>query len=59
MPEVKGPMDSVGADLMYLYQPYSGKCYVVSVVDHLSRYVQRVALPDKLAEPMLLFTNRS
>ena len=50
MPEANEPMDRVSADLMDLHQSYSGKRYVLSIVDHLSRYVQLIALPDKQAE---------
>ncbi|XP_037783656.1 uncharacterized protein LOC119579876 [Penaeus monodon] len=50
MPEVKEPVDHVSADLMDSYQSYSGKRYVLSTVDNLSRAVQLVALPDKQAE---------
>lgn len=40
-------MDRVSADLMDLYQSYSGNRHVLSIVDHLSRYLQLPTLPDK------------
>lgn len=46
-PEIKEPLDRVGADLIDLHNSYSGNRYVLVLVDHLSRYTTLVPIPKK------------
>ena len=50
VPEVSQPLDRVSADLMDLHSSYRGNRYVLSIVDHMSRYLQLIPLPNKDAE---------
>jgi len=49
-PEVSRPLERVSADLIKLPQTEKGNLYALVLVDHLSRYVELVPLPDKRAE---------
>lgn len=49
-PEVSRPLERVSADLIKLPQTERGSLYALVLVDHLSRYVELIPLPDKRAE---------
>ncbi|XP_063589274.1 uncharacterized protein LOC134766340 [Penaeus indicus] len=48
--KVACPLERVSADLIQLPLTERGNIYTLVIVDHLSRYVELVPLPDKLAE---------
>jgi len=49
-PDVNLPLERVSADLMDLHSSTSGNRYVLSIVDHMTRYLQLIPLPCKSAE---------
>ncbi|ROT61289.1 hypothetical protein C7M84_020961 [Penaeus vannamei] len=52
-PPPSGPLELVSADLMDLRASVGGYRYVLSIVDHHSRYLQLVPLRNKTAETVL------
>ncbi|XP_037774615.1 uncharacterized protein LOC119571309 [Penaeus monodon] len=50
MPDVTGPFDRVSADLVDLHHSARGNRYVLVLIDHLTRFIQMIALPSKDAE---------
>ncbi|XP_037780137.1 uncharacterized protein LOC119576524 [Penaeus monodon] len=48
-PEVSHPLERVSADLMQLPRSSRGNLYVLVIVDHLSRFVELIPLPNKKA----------
>ncbi|XP_063599491.1 uncharacterized protein LOC134775811 [Penaeus indicus] len=49
-PDVHVPLERISADLIDLHSSTSGNQYVLSIVDHLTRYLQLIPLPCKSAE---------
>jgi len=49
-PPVSYPLERVGVDLIELPVSYSGNKYILTVIDHFSKYVSAYALPNKSAE---------
>lgn len=49
-PPVSYPMERVGVDLIGLPTSYSGNQYILTVIDHFSKYVSAYPLPDKSAD---------
>ena len=47
---VSEPLERVSADLIDLHSSYKGNRYVLSFIDHMSRYLQLIPLPNKDAE---------
>ncbi|XP_042858673.1 uncharacterized protein LOC122244760 [Penaeus japonicus] len=48
-PEVSHPLERVSADLIQLPRSTRRNLYVLVIVDHLSRFVELISLPDKKA----------
>jgi hypothetical protein len=47
---VSAPLERVGIDLIELSPSYSGNKYILTVIDHFSRYVAAFPLPNKTAD---------
>ena len=50
IPDVTVPLERVSADLIDLHSSESGHRYVLSIIDHLTRYLQLIPLKSKNAE---------
>jgi len=50
IPVVTSPLDRISADLMDLHSSYNGNRYLLSIIDHMSRYLQLIPLPNKSAQ---------
>lgn len=49
-PPTSHPLERVGVDLIELPTSYSGNKYALTIVDHFSRYVNAIPIPNKTAE---------
>ena len=49
-PSISYPLERVGVDLIEMTPSYSGNKYILTIVDHFSKYVTAYALPDKSAD---------
>lgn len=50
MPEVSQPMERVSVDLIDLMGSTQGNRYVLAIIDHFTRYLQLIPLPNKEAQ---------
>jgi len=50
MPEVTHPMERVSVDLIDLLGSTRGNRYVLAIIDHFTRYLQLIPLPNKEAQ---------
>lgn len=50
MPEVTHPMERVSVDLIDLLGSTHGNRYVLAIIDHFTRYLQLIPLPNKEAQ---------
>jgi len=50
MPEVTQPMEGVSVDLIDLQGSTNGNRYVLSIIDHFTRYLPLIPLPNKEAQ---------
>lgn len=50
MPEVSQPIERVSVDLIDLMGSTGGNRYVLSIIDHFTRYLQIIPLPNKEAQ---------
>ena len=49
-PAVSHPLERVGVDLIEMTPSYEGNKYILTVIDHFSRYVSAYPLPNKTSQ---------
>ncbi|KAF2354484.1 Integrase catalytic core, partial [Trinorchestia longiramus] len=49
-PDIKKPLDRVGIDLIEMTPSHEGHRYIITIVDHFSRYVAAYPLESKTTE---------
>ena len=50
IPAVSNPLERVGVDLIEMTPSYEGNKYILTVIDHFSRYVSAYPLPNKTCQ---------